>query len=132
MNTGATMNVLLVEGDERLRVPVSSRLRRGGHDVIESPSAESAMDLLQSDDLSVDVIVTDTSFQTGRDGFFLAEWVRRRYPKVAIAVTSRSVRFSTAVSQLADGAAFVEKPYDVDALVSFLQELVQERADFAA
>ena len=128
MELGSALNVLLVDDDVRKRVSVCERLRNQGLKVIESSDAEQAMAVLQSRAMPVDAVITEAGFPQGRDGFFLADWVRRRYPEVAIGITSKTVGFADANSRLANGVAFIERPYDVDMLILLLHELLQEKA----
>ena len=128
MSSHAALNILFVEKDGRTRASVCDGLLDEGLKVSESADAEAAMDMLQRCTVPIDVVVTDSDFGSGRDGLFLADWVRKHYPRIAIAVASRSMSFRTAMPNLADGAAFVEAPYAVKTLVPFLYELVEERS----
>jgi DNA-binding NtrC family response regulator len=122
------LSVLVVDNDDIARTSVTCRMRKQGLRVAMTADAESAIDLLRSSSNPVDVVVTEAKFRSGPDGFFLANWVSTKHPGVAIALTSRTVRFAEADSLMPAGAAFIEKPYDVDALIPLLRELVDDLA----
>lgn len=122
------LSVLVVDNDDIARTTLSRRMRKQGLCVTATADAESAIDLLRSNPKPIDAVVTDASFRSGPDGFFLAGWLSERNPGVAIALTSRTLRFAEADSRMPVGAAFVEKPYDVDALIPLLHELMDDLA----
>ena len=78
--------VLLVDDEELVRISTAAALRRLGYNVVEAPSAEHALGLLQNG-LSPDVVVTD-HLMPGMNGTELARYVQDQCPAAKILIIS--------------------------------------------
>lgn len=103
--------VLVAEDEPLVRLDITLALSDAGFAVIETRSADEALEVLES--RHVDVIFTDIEMPGRLDGLRLAEIVAERWPDTAVIVTSgrRSV---DADSDL----VFFPKPYDTGVVIS--------------
>jgi LmbE family N-acetylglucosaminyl deacetylase len=113
--------VLLVEDDELLAA-VLLELAGSLGEAFWAPSAEQALDVLDSEDW--DLLVTDIELP-GIDGLELARLVRRSHPPIAVLVLTAHSSVEYAVQALrADADDFMAKPVDAQTLLSKLAELI--------
>ena len=113
-----TATVLVVEDDFLVRICAADALSEAGFQVLEAADAPEALALL--DRAPVDVVFTDVNMPGEFDGLGLAERVARRWPGVAVVVTSGR----GFPNGLAAGARFVPKPYMPDALPGLMDEVL--------
>jgi len=114
----APVAVLVVEDDVLVRYCAVDALSEGGFRVLEAATAPGAMALLERE--HVDVLFTDVNMPGEFDGLELARRVRRRWPHVAVAITSGR----GCPDQIVDGVRFVPKPYMPDRLARFIGKMV--------
>jgi two-component system, response regulator PdtaR len=105
--------VVLVEDESLIRTIVASALEDAAFEVIEVASADEAAGILEQRH-DVHVVFTDVTLPGSMDGFDLAHHVRRRWPGIAILVTSARPR---PARRLPDGCHFIPKPYDIDDVI---------------
>jgi two-component system, response regulator PdtaR len=113
-----TATVLVVEDDFLVRTCAAETLSAAGFQVLEAADAPEAMALLERS--PADVVFTDVNMPGEFDGLGLAERVARRWPGVAIVITSGR----GCPDALVAGARFVPKPYMPDALPRLLDEVL--------
>ena len=103
--------VLVAEDEPLVRLDITLALSDAGFAVIETRSADDALEVLEA--RHVDVIFTDIEMPGRLDGLRLAEIVAERWPDTAVIATSgrRSV---DADSDL----VFFPKPYDTGVVIS--------------
>ena len=104
------MCILVVEDEPIVRAVAVEALEAEGFEVIEAPSADYAVTLLQSRD-DIAVVFTDVAMPGALNGFDLARLVRRTYPHINILVCSGAL--PPGFSGEAPEARFVRKPYRV-------------------
>ena len=127
----AQANLLIVEDEESLRLPISNLLRRAGFRVIESADGSTAIELLRKNEPMVDAMLLDLTLP-GMSGEDVVVEVGRIRPDVKIVLTSAYG------SQAADRAlaarqvkGFVRKPYEFRELMRVLREvLTGSQAEF--
>ncbi len=117
--------VLLVEDEAPVRAFASRALQLRGFTVLEAECAEDALEILQDQDLSVDVFVTDV-VMPGIDG---PSWVQKALetrPDVKVVFMSGYAEetFSDAQSKIAN-SVFLPKPFSL----AELTEVVQRQAE---
>jgi CheY-like chemotaxis protein len=69
----AVETVLVVEHEVMVRLAISEYLRHCGYRVIEAISAEEAITVLSSDDITVEVIFSAAELGEGMNGFALSK-----------------------------------------------------------
>ena len=117
--------VLLVEDEPLLGELMTEALIDQGFEVHAAPDAGDALRHLLSG-ADVDVLFTDIDLGGGMDGAALAQLARQMRPKLPVVYTSgrRSAREIATVP----GAAFLPKPYSLDAVRKTLAQLVDAPA----
>ena len=126
IRTSADGVVLLVEDEAPVRAFASRALRLRGYTVIEADCAEAALTLLESDELHIDVFVTDV-IMPGMDG---PTWVRqalhqRPETKVVFVSGYPEDAFDDGHPQVM-GAEFLPKPFSLKALTETVQAQLQQ------
>lgn len=113
--------VILVEEEPDLRAVMAALLSDAGFSVAQAETTDAALDLL-STSRQISGLVTDAHVPGEIDGWELAHEVRRRWPDLAVVLTSGH---SDATSgPLPEGAEFVLKPDVVADLVPMLRRLM--------
>ena len=120
--------ILLVEDEAPVRAFASRALRLQGYTVLEADCAETALEMLADDDLSVDVFVSDV-IMPGLDG---PTWVRqalsqRPHTKVVFVSGYPEDAFENGQSQIAH-AVFLPKPFSLNALTDTVRMQLQDPA----
>jgi two-component system, response regulator PdtaR len=103
--------VLIVEDEPLVRMIAADVFLENGLDVLEAPHADGALALL-NDHADIDVLFTDINMPGALNGVDLAWEVYRRWPNVALMITS--ARQSAAIEDMPSTATFVPKPYDLE------------------
>ena len=90
-----------------MRIELAEALRQDRFQVFEAADVSEAISILKSTP-DVDVVISDMSMRTARDGNELARYVRRHHPGISLVLASaHSPSFGT--SAVFD--AFFAKPY---------------------
>jgi CheY-like chemotaxis protein len=100
--------VLVVEDDALVRAMAVDALEEEGFAVLEAPSADYAVTVLESRS-DVGVVFTDVTMPGTLNGFDWARLVRSLYPRVAVLVSSGAL--PSGFNGEAPDARFVPKPY---------------------
>lgn len=108
--------VLVVEDDGLVRFCAADALSECGFHVLQAASGPEALLLIETE--PVDVLFTDINMPGEFDGLGLARRVRRRWPDIAIVITSGRGRPEHCV----EGARFLPKPYMADRLARDLAD----------
>ncbi len=117
------MSVILVVEDEPLiRMNAAVLLEDQGYEVIEAATAQAALAILEKRNGEVEALFTDVDMPGDMNGLELAGIVHRRWPAIALLITSGVVRMPAA---LPGGGMFLEKPYPTGAPLRLLQQLIR-------
>ena len=112
--------VLVVEDEALIRINAADMIRDLGFEVIEAKNADQAILLLESIP-EISVLFTDIQMPGSMDGLRLAAVVRKRWPPVALLVTSGQLRPRD--GDLPEDTHFLPKPYIVGELKAHLDAL---------
>ena len=115
-------HVLVVEDEVLVRTDLAEALRAAGLVVLEAANGDEAVDLLRARD-EIAAVLTDIRMGGPSDGLELAQWVRREMPNTAIILVSGN--FLSDLEIKID--AIFSKPYQVDAVVRRVKDLIQQR-----
>ena len=115
------MCVLVVEDQPLVRAVAVEALEAEGFEVIEAPSADYAVTLLQSRN-DIDVVFTDVAMLGALSGFDLARLVHQRYPHINVLVCSGAL--PPGFSGEAPEARFVRKPYRVAEIAPIIRGMM--------
>ncbi len=103
-----TCTVLVVEDDPLLRLDAVDLVEDAGLVAVEAANADEALRIIEGDP-TVGVLFTDVDMPGSMDGLTLAHAVRRRWPRIAILITSGHLRGERAA--LPANGQFFAKPY---------------------
>lgn len=125
LKTSAEGVVLLVEDEAPVRAFASRALRLRGYTVLEADCAEAALAMLESDDLHVDIFVTDV-IMPGLDGPTWVRKARKQRPNTKVVFVSGYPEdaFDDGQPEI-PGAVFLPKPFSLKALTQAVQNQLQ-------
>lgn len=116
--------VLLVEDEQAVRELVRIILERAGHRVVEAASPEEAIVQFNAME-SVDLLLTDVVMPV-MSGFDLFHKLVERLPSLRVLFISGYTDYALFEPTIADkGAAFLEKPFSAEALISKVREVLK-------
>ena len=116
--------VLVVEDEASIREMVALNLKMAGWEVVEAPSAESALELMHHGE-ECDAALLDIMLP-GMDGLSLCETIRRENNEIGIIIVSAKGQESDKIRGLSIGADdYITKPFSVSELVARLEALTR-------
>jgi DNA-binding response OmpR family regulator len=116
--------VLIAEDDVLLRMPLAEFLRGCGYRVLEAKSADEAIQLIENDTFTPEVVVSNVEF--AGDGFGIARWIRSNRPELTLILTGTPRRAVDAAVSLCENGP-LPAPYDSQILHRRLLRLVASR-----
>ncbi len=116
--------VLVVEDEVLIRLVIADYLRECGYRVHETANALEAVAVLQSPDVSVDIVFADVQMPGDMDGFELARWVRARHPGMRVILTSGAERSADIAATLCEAGPLLDKPYEPQGVVERIRQLM--------
>ena len=109
------MNILLVEDEDTLRLPLQERLREEGHEVVALSDGASARAWL--DNKRCDLVLTDVRLP-GVDGLEVLRRARALDPPAEVLMMTGYASVEQAVEAMRDGAhGYLQKPFPPEALL---------------
>jgi CheY-like chemotaxis protein len=111
--------ILLVEDEPLIRFALAEALRELGVSVMEAASADEARQYLTAGG-AADLVFTDHRMPGSMTGSQLAAWIRRRYPRLGVIVTSGYF------NDREWGEPILPKPYDLLKTAADLAELAMD------
>src|SRR5437867_3510401 len=112
--------VLIVEDEPLLRLTGADLLAEAGFEVLEARTADEALRILEATP-DVRVVFSDVEMPGTLDGLGLARNICQRWPSIGILLTSgHRIRAETIPHE----GRFLAKPYDGQALVRRIEEIV--------
>jgi DNA-binding NtrC family response regulator len=112
--------VLVVEDEPAVRAVAVETLEIDSFKVIEAPSADYAVTILQARD-DIHVVFTDVTMPGHLNGFDLAQIAKSLHPNISLIVTSGAL--PSGFSGLAPEARFLQKPYRMTGVIRLIHEL---------
>lgn len=119
--------LLLVDDDEAFRATLAEQLRALGVDVDDVATPEAALAALDAAARRYAALVTDIRLAGGQSGIALAAAVRVRWPSLPVITMSGQLpelaprQAGQAAPEAANDWPFLQKPFDIGALMSRLQ-----------
>jgi two-component system cell cycle sensor histidine kinase/response regulator CckA len=118
--------VLLVEDEPDVLRMTTRVLRDGGYEVLEAGNGRVALDLLESYQGRLDLLVTDVAMPQ-IDGIELAARLRRQHPHLPVVFTSGHLGDEALHGgQLGPDSAFLLKPFPPEALTACARSLLDQ------
>jgi len=113
--------ILIIEDDPDLRQALCDTVRMAGYATLEADSAEPALELLASEEISL--IVSDVQMP-GTHGDELLKTVKRKYPEIPFVLITAYGTVSKAVEAIHAGAAdYIVKPFEAEVLIEMVDRL---------
>jgi CheY-like chemotaxis protein len=117
------LTVLVVEDEILIRLAIADFLRDCGFRVLETNTADEAVQVLRTSE-PVHVVFTDVQMPGTLDGFGLARWIRTERPDVEVILTSGVARAVGAAGELCRDGALMSKPYDPQEVERRIRQLL--------
>ena len=118
--------VVIAEDDDGLRRLMCQVLRRNGYEVLESSSAEEALDVARSHAAGIDLVVSDV-VMGAMGGRELAETLQAEVSGLRVLLISGTANASITAG-LAEGTSdFLAKPFKPSELIDRVHELLARR-----
>ena len=115
----AAATVLVVEDDRLVRDCAAAVLGEHGFKVLQAANGPEGLLLLEKE--QADVVFTDVNMPGAFDGLGLARRVRRRWPHIAVVITSGR----GGPDREMEGTRFLPKPYIPDSLARLVEDVVR-------
>jgi PAS domain S-box-containing protein len=112
--------VLIVDDSAEVAEVTSALFEQLGYDTIYRDSAEAALKLL-GNGTKIDLVFSDIVMPGTIDGVGLASEVRSLYPRLPVVLTTG---YSDAAQAVPPNLPILRKPFDTDALRSFMQDMM--------
>ena len=122
MGNPPNARILVVEDEPLVRAYVADVLRDQGYDAVEAENADTALELLKSDEFSL--VVTDIEMPGTLNGIELAWAADARNPPLPVVVMSG--RMLPRRSELPSGASFVAKPCAPETLLLVITDALRK------
>jgi CheY-like chemotaxis protein len=123
---GTAVVVLVAEDETLVRLLANDILTEAGYRVLEARDGQEALTVLEVHG-DVRALITDVSMPNV-DGISLANIVRKRWPHIAVVVTSGAMP-DTKPLRIPDFARLVPKPYTPEKLVREVKAALADVAD---
>ena len=120
----ALKSILVVEDEVLIRLAIAEYLRECGYKVHEATHAAEAVAVMESPEVSVDVVFSDVVMPGEMDGFGLARWVRANRPSVEVILTSTVDRSAEVAGMLCEAGPLMKKPYEPQSVVERIKQLL--------
>jgi PAS domain S-box-containing protein len=116
--------ILLVEDEDSVRALASRVLRGSGYTVIEAPNADGALEKVARFSAPIELLITDVVMPR-ISGPELAQLLATRCPDTRVLFISGYAHDAVIRERgLVEGAAFLQKPFTADGLLSKLREVL--------
>jgi two-component system NtrC family sensor kinase len=112
-------SVLVVEDNAEVAAVGRAYFEELGYQVRHAASAQAGLESIERD-ASIDLVFSDILMPGGMNGLELADMVRRRFPQIAVLLTTGYS--SSAQDAVRRGFEVLQKPYDIAALERALRE----------
>ena len=118
-------SVLVVEDDAALREALLDTLRAAGLSALPAPDAPSALQLLESEEITL--VISDVQMP-GPNGYELLTSIRRLRPDLPVVLMTAFGTVAQAVAAMREGATdYIVKPFDAQALIDMARRQLAAR-----
>lgn len=109
--------ILVVDDEQPIRQLLARAIKQAGHEVMEADSSDAALAAMEQ--RAAGVVFTDIQMP-GRDGRWLTNELRRRYPLTAVVLATSVKNIEPQISLQWGVLSYLTKPFDLPALKSAL------------
>jgi len=119
--------ILVVDDSPQISKALSDLLSASGYAVRTAPSAERALQILES--AQFDLIITDLKM-TGMTGIDLAKQVLQKWPKLPVVILTGFGDMDSVINALRLGVAdYLKKPFSIDEVMSVVEREIGKSKD---
>jgi CheY-like chemotaxis protein len=122
--TNGSGTILLVEDEDVVRELARRVLERQGYTVLTCANGAEAVELADSDDRRIDLLLTDV-VMPGLRGYEVAQRVSATRPGIKILYMSGYAEEALVGRATINGTALIEKPFAIDALTRRVRETLE-------
>ena len=123
-------HVLIIDDEEDIRKVIRQQLSGTHFEILEADGAEQAMELLDENALTVDVIICDVRMPR-ISGVDAVDHFRRKYPHTPIIVLTGFPDLDLAVAFMKEGVVdYLVKPVEKEKLVEAVENAANRRRIF--
>jgi DNA-binding response OmpR family regulator len=127
MATEEPNKILVVDDSPQISKALSDLLSASGYAVRTAPSAERALQILES--AKFDLIITDLKM-TGMTGIDLARQVLQKWPKLPVVILTGFGDMDSVIHALRLGVAdYLKKPFSIDEVMSVVEREIGKSKD---
>jgi CheY-like chemotaxis protein len=119
----AVETVLVVEHEVMVRHAISEYLRHCGYRVIEATSAEDAITVMSSADVTVDSVFSAIELGGGMNGFALSQWVRDHKAGIGVILAGTVEKAAHEAGDLCEEGPHLAKPYEPSQVIDWIKKL---------
>ena len=120
-------HILVVEDEEHLAFGIKYNLESEGYVVSTSGDGQTALALLEGDDLAVDLVVLDLMLP-GMSGYAVCEAIRAKGSDVPVVMLTARTLVEDRIRGFDAGTdVYLHKPFDLDELMSVIRNLLGRR-----
>ena len=114
--TRQSINILVIDDDDRVRTLLRDILQFAGHRVIEASDGESGMRYLEEGEL-VDMVLTDLGMPL-KNGWEVAKWVKTKIPQIpVILITGWGTNLDEEKIKESGVDLIIGKPFEVSEII---------------
>ena len=120
---GGMETILVVEDNNNVRRFAVRSLQKLGYQVLETDNSDTAMEIIASNEQSIDLLFSDIIIPGDKNGYELALWSRKNNPNVRILLTT-GLRDGTFDEQsiYSDELQLLRKPYSLEILAQYIRD----------
>lgn len=118
-------NILVVEDEVLVRMPLAEYLRDCGYRVFEAASVAEAKAVLDAD-TPIDLVFSDVNLVGAENGFALASWARQNHPATKVLLTSGVANASEKAGELCSHGPVLPKPYSYAVVLRRIEALLSQ------
>jgi signal transduction histidine kinase len=117
--------VLVIDDEPTIRMLIADVLEELGYSIMEASDGPSGMRVLQSD-ARIDLLITDVGLPNGMNGRQVADAARQMRPNLKVLfITGYAENAVVGNGHLGKGMQLIAKPFEMNALVRKIRELVK-------
>lgn len=122
-DNGASSTILVVEDEPLIRITTASALSDAGLTVLDCANADQAITILEQRS-DICLVFTDVDMPGSMDGIKLCNYIRDRWPPIALIVTSG--KHMSSQPTLPANTPFFAKPYGFEDVIRSIRAFISQ------
>ena len=122
------MNILIIDDEKIIRVPLADELREAGYKVQEFGNSRQALGAIQSK--HVDVVIAEYKMPS-MDGLELMSKIKSVKPEISVILITEYGSEDTVIQAIKGGAYdYIQKPFEMDEIVSLIKHIEHMKLNY--